>query len=312
MKIRNPKSEIRSGRIGARRLRRFDGHIFKPPRLIVASSTMSSESGANAALLSPRFRRARPVGFRHSDFFRISDFGFRILFASLCTAIAQVLRSLRRNFGCRFPDLTRLTYLTYLTFGCSFPLCVLAPMSVFAITNATPRDEIPPLRPPQGEIPPSFWEQHGAAVVVGCLVALALVGAAIWFLTRPKPRVVVPPEIQARRALEALAKRPEDGAVLSAVSQVVRRYVATAFALPLEELTTTEFCRAIADHEGLGPELAAAVGEFLRRADERKFAPSPPLPPLGAVSHALELIELAENRRAQLRQAVSHPEAVKK
>src|ERR1051325_2079091 len=38
----------------------------------------------------------------------------------LCTAIAQVLRSLRRNFRCRFPHLTRLTLLTYLTFGCGF------------------------------------------------------------------------------------------------------------------------------------------------------------------------------------------------
>ena len=61
---------------------------------------------------------------------------------------------------------------------------------------------------------------------------LALVALAVWWLTRPKPPVVVPPEVQARQALEPLRQQAEDGAVLSQVSQILRHYVSAAFALP--------------------------------------------------------------------------------
>ena len=49
-------------------------------------------------------------------------------------------------------------------------------------------DDIPPLRPPHAELPPTFWEQHGLWVIVaGSRSLLALVGAAVWCLLRPKP-----------------------------------------------------------------------------------------------------------------------------
>ena len=85
--------------------------------------------------------------------------------------------------------------------------------------------EIPALRPPHAELAPTYWEQHGTAVVLCGVLFLILVGAAIWFLTRPKPPVVVPPEVLARKALEPLGQRPEDGALLSQVSQILRHYV---------------------------------------------------------------------------------------
>jgi len=50
--------------------------------------------------------------------------------------------------------------------------------------------------------------------------------------------------------------------------------------------------------EKVGPELSDRVGRFLRECDERKFALSPPRPPLGAVSRAAEFIQEAERRRA--------------
>ena len=82
---------------------------------------------------------------------------------------------------------------------------------------------------------------------------------------------------------------------MSEASQILRRYVITAFELPAAELTTTEFCAALAASERIGGELAAAVSSFLRECDERKFSP-PPAATLNAATRALELISLAEQR----------------
>ncbi len=157
-------------------------------------------------------------------------------------------------------------------------------------------NDIPPLRPPHAEIPPTFWEQHGLWVVLFGVLLLGLVCAAAWFLTRPKPPVIVPPEVQARQALEPLRRQPEDGALLSRVSQILRRYVTVAFDLPPGELTTAEFCRAIAGHGQIGPELSTALSEFFRQCDQRKFAPPAPAPPFGAVAQALKRIAQAQSR----------------
>jgi hypothetical protein len=178
---------------------------------------------------------------------------------------------------------------------------LLATASLTAGTNSP--DQIPPLRPPRGELPPGFWEEYGLLVVVGAVLALTLLGVAAWFLSRPKPVAVPAPEALARQALEPLRRQPEEGGLLSRVSQVLRHYLQAAFGLPPEELTTTEFCRALGGHERVGPELAAALSEFLRRCDERKFAPTAPPPALGAVEQALKFIEASEQRLARLRQA---------
>jgi hypothetical protein len=139
--------------------------------------------------------------------------------------------------------------------------------------------------------------------VAGALLALVLLGVAGWFLTRRKPAALPAPETLARRALEPLRRQPEEGAVLSRVSQTLRHYLIAAFGLPPEELTSTEFCRLLRENQGVGPELSAGIGDFLRRCDERKFAPLAPQPALGAVQRALEFIAAAEQRLAQLRQA---------
>jgi len=172
-----------------------------------------------------------------------------------------------------------------------------------AATNPATADEIPQLRPPRGEIPPSFWERYGLWMVFLGVLMLALVGLAVWFLTRPKAPVIVPPEVQAKQDLQRLNEQSEEGAVLSRVSQVFRHYVAVAFALPPGEVTTTEFCGMIAQNERLGPELARAITEFARRCDQRKFAPPALGQPLGAAAQALKLLDLAEARREQLRRA---------
>jgi len=193
-------------------------------------------------------------------------------------------------------------------------LCIFIEKSAFARADfdATPSEKIPPLLPARGEIPPTFWEQHGTWVVVGSILALAVLSAAIWLLTRPRPPVVVPPGTQAREALQDLGKYPEDGKILSCVSQVLRYYVAAAFALPEGELTTSEFCRLIAGHESIGQDLTNSICDLLRRCDDRKFAPaglqgttSAAEAPLAAVNAALNLVEQAEARLAAIREAAA-------
>lgn len=179
----------------------------------------------------------------------------------------------------------------------------------FLALSSLAQEKLPALRPPLGEIPPTFWELHGTTVLVAVPVAMLLLALGIWLWLRPKPIVPVPPEVQARRALEELSKQPEDGAVISRVSQILRRYVLAVFELPVGEPTTAEFCQLIASHEKIGAELSDALASFLRQCDERKFARSGASIPLGAAAQALELVAQSEARRTQLRQMETAPTA---
>ena len=190
-------------------------------------------------------------------------------------------------------------------------LLVLRAAGLLAQTNTNALDEIPPLRPLRGELPPSFFEQHGVSLLLAGFVLLILLLVAIWLFTLRRPPVVLPPEILARQALEALRSQPEDGALLSRVSQIIHRYLKAAFDLPPVESTTSEFCAEIAGHERVGPELAGAIADFLRRCDERKFSPAP-VPELGAVAQALKLVESGEGRRAWLRAAAAQESSASK
>jgi hypothetical protein len=179
-----------------------------------------------------------------------------------------------------------------------------APFPVFAASPLEPR-----LYPPEDPIPPTFVQQHSLAIAVGGIVLAGMILALALWLRRPSRMAVVPPALEARVVLEPLREAVEDGALLSRVSQVLRHYVSAAFGLAAEEQTTAEFCCAIASHEHIGPDLASGISDFLRRCDERKFAPPTPAPPLQGVAGALEIIEQAEARRAQLRQAAEEPAA---
>ena len=189
-------------------------------------------------------------------------------------------------------------------FAAALPLLLFSVAPLLADTNSQTADEIPPLHPPRPEIQPTFWERNAAWIVAGSLVLVAGAGALVWRLTRPKAEEVLPPEERARRELERLRQVPEDGAVLSRVSQVLRLYYGEVFGLPPVEMTTSEFCGAISGLEDIGPELANAMSDFLRRCDQIKFAPAPPSM-LGAVDQAFRLVERAEERRSLARQAAA-------
>ena len=234
-----------------------NARIRKQPGIRIPKPASSAKSQARSASFPGV--SLLTFGFPYSDFFRISNFGIRILPAVLW---------------------------------------VIGVPSSLAATNSSSLDEIPPLRPPRGEIPPGFREQYGWWVIAGWVVLLVLLGGVFWLVTRPGPPVIVPPDIAARRALESLRQQPEDGAVLSRVSQVLRHYLTTVFGLAPGETTTTEFCKLIAGNAQIGAELSAAIGDFLRQSDERKFAPGAPHPKLDAASQALKFIDLAEASRA--------------
>lgn len=184
---------------------------------------------------------------------------------------------------------------------CWLALSAVEPL--LAATNSSTPVGKPFLLPPHPELPPPFWEQHGLWVALAGLVLFALAALAAWRRWRPKPPVVIPIEVQTRRELEQLRGQPEDGRALSQVSRSLRHYLAVAFELAPEELTTSEFCRAAEASDKVGPDLAAQAGEFLRRCDELKFSPTASPRALDAAAHALELVERGEARRAQWRAA---------
>jgi hypothetical protein len=174
--------------------------------------------------------------------------------------------------------------------------------AVAADTNA-----LPPLAPAYGEIPPSFWEQYKALVIIGVFVLLLFLILGVWFLLRPKPPIVVSPALIAREALKKLQHQPEDGRVLSEISQIFRRYVGAVFSLPAGEMTTAEFSAALAANAKAGPEVAGVLAAFLRACDKDKFTAHNAAPPLNAVGRALQLVDQIESGWSEVPAAKSIP-----
>lgn len=166
---------------------------------------------------------------------------------------------------------------------------LLLPFVATADTNA-----LTALVPAYGEIAPTFLEQHKAIVIIGVLLAVALLSFVVWKIFNPKPAPVLPPEKIACDALARLQAQPEDGNVLSEVSQILRRYVGAAFNFPGGEMTTAEFCTNISQNEKIRTELASAISSFLRECDVRKFSPAGGAASVNAVNRALEIVARVE------------------
>jgi hypothetical protein len=160
-------------------------------------------------------------------------------------------------------------------------------------------DDIPPLRPPHPEFEPSFWDLCRPAVLETAVVVAGLLAWGIARRWRPKVVVPLPPELLARRALEALRGRNEDGLLAMEVSRVVRQYCVSVLNCPPGERTTSECRQALMGCAWLNPDLAADAHEFLRRCDEYKFSPAPPAARLAAVETALKLVERIDGRRRE-------------
>ena len=169
---------------------------------------------------------------------------------------------------------------------------IAAMLSVTA--RAADTSALPALIPAYGEIPPTFWEQHKAILIIGIFAFLLLAALVVWKIFKPKPAPVLPPEAIALEALTKLQSQPEDGKLLSEVSQIVRRYAGAVFGFPGGEMTTAEFCGAILRHEKIGPELSGAIASFLRECDVRKFSPASSATQINAVQRALEFVARIE------------------
>ena len=180
---------------------------------------------------------------------------------------------------------------------------VLLTFSTSSICAQTTTNAQPALVPPYAELPPTFWEQHKIAVVVGGLLFLVAQSIFLWKLLMRLQPAIEPPQNVACATLTRLLDEPENGRVLSEVSQILRRYLGAAFQMPGVELTTAEFIAALARNEKIGPELSKSLADFLRECDVRKFSAAPATPPLDAAERALQLVHQAEARRAKINSA---------
>jgi hypothetical protein len=175
-----------------------------------------------------------------------------------------------------------------------FALFALWPATLLAATN-----DIPPLRPPRGEISAPTWNEQGWLASVAFIVVLSLLALCLRWLMRSRPPQTAPPEIVACQALERLRERPEDAPLAVEVSGIVRAYLRSVLKLPPEELTTAELQKTLEAYPLLDADLASATAEFLRYCDQVKFAPAPPGASSGAVVGALRLVGKFETRRRQ-------------
>jgi hypothetical protein len=150
------------------------------------------------------------------------------------------------------------------------------------------------LLPAYGELPPTFWGQHHEGIVVVAVMFLGLMMFLTWRWLRPKAATVLSPEQIAREALGKIARQPENGNTLSAVSQILRLYLGCVLGFPGDGMTTAEFRAALAVCPGVDARFVEAVTTLLRACDRDKFSAGQVAPPLNAVNRARQLIDLVK------------------
>lgn len=165
----------------------------------------------------------------------------------------------------------------------------------------TAADILPDLYPPEELVKPTFWEQYGSLMALAGLVMLALGWFIFLWLRRPRPVVEEPPAIRARRVLQELSLKPEDGEVAGQVSRTVRKYLLSAAALPPGELTSEEIAWRLQQDESFEQELRLKTVELLRQCDAVKFSTVPPRSPANLAARALALVDKIEARREAAR-----------
>lgn len=153
--------------------------------------------------------------------------------------------------------------------------------------------ELPGLRPPRGELSPSWWEQHGGSCVVLAVLAIAAIAFLVWRQRRPQPAVAPAPHLRARQALEARRQRPVDAALVREIAQILRDDVRAGLPPPPEELTTEQLMTAL-KRSPMPADTRQAIGDFLRECDTVKFALPAPAPDPDLLARALALVAALE------------------
>jgi hypothetical protein len=218
---------------------------------------------APAATETEESSRTFAFGFRPSDFFRISDFGLRIL--NTFFRISGFGLRISRRF--------------------SFLLATI-PSGLHDIQDPVPI--------------PDPWRWVWIGALIAALFALALYA---WLRPRkpaPAPYVrVIPPHEKARKALlDALELIDEPREFCILVSDALRVYLDERFTLGAPEKTTEEFLTELQVSSVLSEEQKDILEDFLNRCDLVKFARYEPREPeLRALyDSALRLISETEPR----------------
>lgn len=152
-----------------------------------------------------------------------------------------------------------------------------------------------------------------AEKLAGALVALALLTAAVFYLRRrgaSQPLPVPSGKDPRERALEALdslagsglAEGGEMKAFYSALSQIIREFIAGSRAEWGLDLTTSELRAALAEYGVAGTDVQVA-GELLETSDSVKFARTRP-----KVSYALDDLQVARRWIADFESPILVPE----
>lgn len=114
-------------------------------------------------------------------------------------------------------------------------------------------------------------------IFVGSMLALTIIGLAIWF-GRKLFQKDKPAPTPRERALAALNEIERDVERMNPyqfsirVSDILRRYVMEQFDLPMTRQTSVEFLNAIGSAASFGDEEKALLADFLNRCDLIKFA----------------------------------------
>lgn len=143
---------------------------------------------------------------------------------------------------------------------------VFFPLAAQGAIKAAPAPE---LRPPRPEIPPPPIVRSHLAWVAGGVGAAIIVAVLCW----PRRKPPVPPPDPFFVAVEKLAALRTDGVSSLAVSAIVRRYAADAFAIEGSGLTSEELVSGLVTRRSCPVELTNAVWHFLSDCDRAKFSP---------------------------------------
>ncbi len=122
------------------------------------------------------------------------------------------------------------------------------------------------------------------------VLGLIVIGAAVWLVRKFRhkipflaPREVLPPHVEAIRQLEVLRnqKLPQNGKLklyYSGVTDILRQYISSRFAIGAMEMTSAEIVDALGDFRGneIDAKHFADLDELLRTADMVKFARAQP------------------------------------
>jgi hypothetical protein len=186
-----------------------------------------------------------------------------------------------------------------------FRLLPLIALLSLALSTNQNQVQIPDLKPPLGDLPPSldelprvFVQEHSQEIAL--LGPLAIIGILLLIrVLTPPPAPVARPGAVARRALAALADHP-DAASAAEVSLHLRRFAQAEFDLPSGELTTDELLAALrrgGATPALPAELQESLAKLLRDCDALHFAPFPAAADPRLVARALEIADRLEGLR---------------